>query len=154
MLLNSDSVEKLIETNGMGKKTQVGYDLTVKTIKKVGASGGIIAKKGTTISEYTDVEIKGNGWVLDSGVYSITFHQGCKKIPNNLTATIWPRSSVLRCGSLLKSGLYDPGFEVKEMGAMLFVFNKIYIKKNVRLAQIIFMENEPVRYLYNGQWKW
>ncbi len=58
MLLNADGVASLLDTKDKGKKAQVGYDLTVKSIKKV--NGGIITKDGTDISPYGEMMLNLN----------------------------------------------------------------------------------------------
>jgi deoxycytidine triphosphate deaminase len=154
MLLNADQVAELLQTNDKGAKAQVGYDLTLKSVSKVG--GGIVMKDKTIVHDYMDVTPTFNGYGqyvyhLEPGVYSLTFEQGCK-LDSNHTAFVRHRSSVLRCGGIITSGVYDPGFEVEEMGAILFASEKIFIEKGARVAQIIMMENNTAE-LYNGQWQ-
>lgn len=153
MLLNALEVEKLLQTNGKGAKAQVGYDLTVKAIKKV--NGGIVMSDKTIVDEYTEVApIKNNNdkliYKLEPGTYSLTFEQGVK-LPTNKTAFIRHRSSILRCGGIITSGVYDSGFEVDEMGAVLIATQPIIIEKGARCAQIIVFENYEAE-AYNGQW--
>jgi len=52
MLLNADEVTKFLETKGKGAKAQVGYDLTVKEIKRI--NGGAVMCEKTAIADYTD----------------------------------------------------------------------------------------------------
>ena len=47
MTLTGKQCEQYLITNGMGKRAQVGYDLTVKSIKKY-LSGGCVGLKKTT----------------------------------------------------------------------------------------------------------
>ncbi len=154
MLQNSHQVEELLQTNGLGSKAQVGYDLTLKSVKKI--QGGMVLKDKTLVEEYEEVPptLTPTGkymFHLTEGAYSLTFDQGCK-LPENKTAFIRHRSSVLRCGSIITSGVYDPGFEVDEMGGVIIVKEDIRIEKGARVAQIIVMENTPAD-LYDGQWQ-
>ena len=154
MLLNSQQVEAHLQTNGLGEKAQVGYDLTLKAVNRV--NGGMVLKDKTSIEDYQTVQsvISPTGkhiFTLEPGVYSLTFDQGCK-LPENRTAIIRHRSSILRCGAIITSGIYDPGFEVNEMGGVLFVNNKMHIEKGARVAQIVMIENAPAE-LYDGQWQ-
>ncbi len=154
MLLNADQVAELLQTNDKGAKAQVGYDLTVKSISKV--QGGIVMQNKTVVHDYDQVPPILNGYGqyvyhLEPGVYSLTFEQGCK-LDDTHTAFVRHRSSVLRCGGIITSGVYDPGFEVEEMGAILFASEKIFIEKGARVAQIVMIENNPAQ-LYNGQWQ-
>jgi len=128
--------------------------VALKSVSKVG--GGIVMKDKTIVHDYSDVTPTLNGYNqyvyhLEPGVYSLTFEQGCK-LDSTHTAFVRHRSSVLRCGGIITSGVYDPGFEVEEMGAILFASEKIFIEKGARVAQIVMMENNPAE-LYNGQWQ-
>jgi len=154
MLLNSHQIEEHLQTNGLGSKAQVGYDLTLKSVKMV--MGGAVTQDKTIVEDYTEVTPfqNANGkfmFKLSPGVYSLTFEQGCK-LPNNVTAFIRHRSSVLRCGAEITSGVYDPGFEVDEMGGVMFAHRVLVIEKGARVAQIIMMENTPAD-MYDGQWQ-
>ena len=126
-----------------GKSAQVGYDLSLKVVQKVGNSlansqynvskGGKIGKilkDKTELTTYTPVEtinLDGvEGWLLYQGVYDITFWEGCK-IPSNRTAFIKQRSSLYRNGAVINSPVFDPGFETDNMGTLLYVHETIFI---------------------------
>ena len=153
MLNNADQVEQLLQTNGKGAKAQVGYDLTLKEVKQI--NGGTVLCDKTIVDQYNDVhsyELEGKTrFSLAPGAYSLTFEQGVKR-PSNKTAFIRHRSSVLRCGAIITSGVYDPGFEVSEMGAVLIATRPITIEKGARVAQITIFDNSEAE-LYDGQWQ-
>jgi len=153
MLLNAYEVEQLLQTNDKGAKAQVGYDLTLKGVKQI--NGGMVLADKTVVEDYTEMfptQAPSGKFLfkLDPGTYSLTFEQGCK-LDNTHTAVIRHRSSVLRCGGIITSGIYDPGFEVDEMGAVLIVTKPLMLERGARVAQIIMMENNPAE-LYDGQW--
>lgn len=153
MLQNSDQILELLQTNGHGAKAQVGFDLTLKAVKKV--VGGKVTIDKTEVNTYLDVipYMNPSGQMmfgLNAGVYSLTFDQGIK-LDTKHTAFIYSRSSVLRCGAMITSGVYDPSFYVDNMGAIMFVYEPITIEKGARVAQVLVYENyeaEP----YQGQW--
>lgn len=153
MLQNAYKVEQLLTTNGKGKKAQVGYDLTLQSINKV--NGGKVLSDGTHVDSYTPI----NTYTVDGrevfqlipGTYSLTFEQGVK-LPTNFTAFIRHRSSVLRCGGIITSGVYDPGFEVENVGAVLIATENLDLEKGARVAQITLLENIEAE-AYNGQWQ-
>lgn len=162
MLNNADQVEQLLQTNGKGAKAQVGYDLTLKEVTRI--NGGAVFSDKTVVHEYTPIapfdtadtsaDQDGTGRVifaLNPGTYSLTFEQGVK-LPSNKTAFIRHRSSILRCGGIITSGVYDPGFEVDEMGGVLIATQPITIEKGARVAQIIIFDNSEAK-LYDGQWQ-
>lgn len=154
MLLNADQVTELLITNDKGAKAQVGYDLTLKEIKQI--NGGIVMADKTIVDEYTEIMPTKNAngkliYKLEPGTYSITFEQGVK-LPTNRTAVIRHRSSILRCGGIITSGIYDPGFTVDEMGGVLIATKPIIIEKGARCAQIIMLENHEAE-AYSGQFQ-
>jgi dUTP pyrophosphatase len=153
MILNADQVLEVLTTNGKGAKAQVGYDLTLKEVKSI--NGGTVLSDKTIVNSYNEVpssELEGKTrFTLEPGTYSLTFEQGVK-LPSNKTAFIRHRSSILRCGGIITSGVYDSGFEVDEMGGVLIATQPITIEKGARVAQIIVFENYEAE-MYDGQWQ-
>ena len=155
----------LLLENTQGKPAQVGYDLSIKAINKIGNRIGYnmfkegrigkILKDKTQLTTYTAVDtimLEGNeGWMLHEGVYDITFNEGCK-IPDNRVAFIKQRSSLYRNGAIINSPVFDPGFETENMGNLLYVHEPLFIEKDARVAQIYFHECEPAE-KYDGQWQ-
>ena len=156
---------KLDETKG--KPAQVGYDLSLKSVNKVGSSrvvGGTFnkdAKIGKVLKDKTElttyipldtIQLDGaEGWLLYEGVYDITFWEGCN-IPDNRVAFIKQRSSLYRNGAIINSPVFDPGFKTDNMGTLLYVHETIFIEKDARVAQIYFHECESAE-KYDGQWQ-
>ena len=149
--------------HAQGKPAQVGFDLTLKQVNKVGSpSSGVIPKRigkvlkdKTELTDYTPyslINLDGDrGWLLYEGVYDITFNEGCK-IPSNRVAFIKQRSSLYRNGTIINSPVFDPGFETEFMGTLMFVHETIFIEENARVAQIYFHECKAAE-LYTGQWQ-
>jgi deoxycytidine triphosphate deaminase len=151
-----------------GKPAQVGYDLSLKSVQKVGTSMsnspynvsrdgriGKVLKDKTELTTYASVDtinLDGvDGWILYQGVYDITFNEGCK-IPDNRVAFIKQRSSLYRNGAIINSPVFDPGFETQNMGTLLYVHETIFIERDARVAQIYFHECDPAD-KYDGQWQ-
>jgi deoxycytidine triphosphate deaminase len=157
----------LLLENTQGKPAQVGYDLSLKAVQKVGSSrvvGGTFnkdAKIGKVLKDKTElttyipldtIQLDGNeGWLLYEGVYDITFWEGCN-IPDNRVAFIKQRSSLYRNGAIINSPVFDPGFKTDNMGTLLYVHETIFIEKDARVAQIYFHECESAE-MYSGQWQ-
>ena len=155
----------LLLENAKGKPAQVGYDITLKAVNKIGNRiGGNIFKEGrigkvlkdkTELTTYTSentIMLDGTeGWLLHEGVYDITFNEGCK-LPENRVAFIKQRSSLYRNGAIINSPVFDPGFETQNMGTLLYVHETIFIEKDARVAQIYFHECESAE-KYDGQWQ-
>lgn len=91
------------------------------------------------------------GWSLQSGAYSVTFNEG-GKIPVEHCGWFVPRSSIIRCGNDLRSGLYDAGFEADNFGAILIVRVPMFIEINARIAQFL-ISTAVSSELYDGQWQ-
>jgi deoxycytidine triphosphate deaminase len=102
----------LLLEHTQGKPAQVGYDLSLKAVQKVGTKigGGVynlskggkmgkVLKNKTELTSYTPldtIQLDGDtGWLLYEGIYDITFNEGCK-IPYNRVAFIKQRSSLYR----------------------------------------------------------
>jgi deoxycytidine triphosphate deaminase len=158
----------LLLEHTQGKPAQVGYDLSLKAIQKIGnkIGGGVynlsrgskigkVLKNKTELTTYTSLDtimLDGDeGWLLHEGVYDITFNEGCK-IPENRVAFIKQRSSLYRNGAIINSPVFDPGFETEFMGTLVYVYETIFIEKGARVAQIYFHECEPAE-KYDGQWQ-
>jgi deoxycytidine triphosphate deaminase len=166
-MLNAEQIleQELIKTEfSKGKPAQVGYDLSAKSINAIGKdqlikpSIGMVLKDKTILNTYTPVpltKIDGvEGWLLYSGAYDITFHEGCK-IAANRVGMIRQRSSLLRNGAIIASSIFDPGFETDNMGTIMIVTATIFIEKDARVGQMYFHECDEVNEenLYNGQWQ-
>ena len=155
----------LLLEHAQGKPAQVGYDITLKAVNKIGNRIGYnmfkegrigkVLKDKTELTTYTlqnTIMLDGvEGWLLHDGVYDITFNEGCK-IPENRVAFIKQRSSLYRNGAIINSPVFDPGFETENMGTLLYVHEPLFIEINARVAQIYFHECEPAE-KYDGQWQ-
>ena len=147
-----------------GKPAQVGYDLSLKQVNKIGYKGtptskiGKVLKEKTQLTDYAPQALMNldgvNGWMLYPGIYDITFNEGCK-LPADRVGLIRQRSSMLRNGTVLHSSVFDPGFETDFMGTVMVVNEPIFIEENARVAQIYFHDCIPVEEenLYSGQWQ-
>ena len=168
-MLNAEQIleQGLVKTeNSKGKPAQVGYDLSVKSINKIGdpkpsdskPAVGMVLKDKTILNTYTPVQTKTidgcEGWLLYPGSYDLTFHEGCK-IASNRVGLIRQRSSLLRNGAIIASSVFDPGFETDNMGTIMIVTATIFIEQDARVGQMYFHECDAVAEdnLYNGQWQ-
>lgn len=143
--------------NSKGKAAQIGYDLSLKAVNKIGSVGKVLKNK-TELASYEPIDkikLDGHtGWLLYPGAYDITFWEGCD-IPNDYVGLIRQRSSMLRNGTVLHSSVFDPGFSTEFMGTVMVVNETIFVEEDARVAQIYFHECTPVgeENLYNGQWQ-
>ena len=141
---------------------QQGIDIRVAKIKKIkkGAMGVIPVEGKTVIPEYEEVpalhlkngDMRVHGWMLPAGVYDIEFIEGVNVASDKCMKPL-TRSSLVRCGAQIDSGLFDAGFNTAHAGAMLYVTNPIVIGVGARVAQIVCLESNEVSNLYNGQFQ-
>ena len=130
---------------------QVSYDLTLFRVFEIVGKGSIIGNK-TSLPEYKQLRLTKGTYKLKAGkAYAFDF---CEKVevPDNMFATVLPRSSLNRMGSLLSSGVYDPGFK-NRIGATVRIFqNDIELERFNRVATILFQWAKP-HSSYEGQWQ-
>lgn len=149
---------------------QAGVDLRLMQVNALYGEG-LVPKEGKTkLPEYRTLddmyciragwdsrelyneEGQVKGWHLMPGYYEIILMEGCK-IPNNRAMTFVQRSSLLRCGAIIRSSQFDPGFETEHMGTFMQVFHPITIEKGARVCQTLIMETAEVAEadMYKGQ---
>ena len=151
MVKSAVSVEQILTDTSFGKKAQNGFDVSLKEIKCLMGTG-VVHKDKTDVPTYKALPCDPEGYYnLQKGVYSITFNEG-GTIPQNSCGWIKTRSSLIRGGCIIESGLYDTGFSCEDFGAVLFVFNPIRIEQNARVAQFLLFDAEEAE-LYEGQFQ-
>lgn len=161
MMLTSIQLKQYITNYSNESLQQYSIDLRLMKVERLKGKGHI--KSNTTLTPTyvevgfdlaTKLEHQQESWVLEKGFYKLTFLEGVK-LPNNVCLQITHRSSLLRNGSIITSGLYDPNFYCDNVGAFMQVNNQITIDKHARVATIKgFFGNEVSEdYLYNGQWQ-
>lgn len=141
---------------------QQGVDIRIAKINKIKGKVGVVPEEGKTVlPEYEPIQPlhykKGEGeriygWMLGPGVYDIEFVEGVKVDSFHAMKPL-TRSSLVRMGSRIDSGLYDAGFNTEHCGAMLYVSHPVIIAVNARVAQIVCLESDEVSNLYNGQFQ-
>ncbi len=141
---------------------QQGVDIRIDKVSKLNGMGVIPNEGKTTLPIYEEIQPLrfhnkqtgkyAFGWMLPEGVYEIEFVEGVN-VGESFCMKPLTRSSLVRCGARIDSGLYDAGFHTEKAGAMLYVSNKILIEKGSRVAQIVCLESNEVNNLYNGQFQ-
>lgn len=161
MILNAEQIMEqglILLDNAYGKPAQVGYDLSIKEVNKVGGTVGKVLVDKTELNTHTPIEkinLDGKtGFLLHAGVYDVIMNEGCD-IHSNRVGLVRQRSSLMRNGAIITSSIFDPGFKTNNVGTYMIVFETIFIEENARIAQMYFHECEPVAkdQLYNGQWQ-
>lgn len=161
MILRSNTIrEFLSDPSDLSEISLVGVDLTLKEIRRVepfGYSQGIY-KKGTVldVEAYKSVSSSThNGmtvFLLPPGVYSVIFDQGID-IPLDCQCFIEQRSSLSRLGGSISHSLYEPGFKVDNLGAMMKLDLPVVLEQHCRIAQITGERLGFECKRYDGQWQ-
>lgn len=144
------------EIIGEEQHQQAGTDVTLQHVFKFNSPGKVdFNNKERVLSECEQLQFDENDFVfLPKGFYKVRYNE-IIRIPADLAAYIMPRSTMLRCGATLHSALWDPGYEGRGEG-LLEVGNEngMYVKKNARIGQIVFMSlKEESQELYEGRYK-
>ena len=170
MLTGKEIAERNIIRNFLEENIQQkGIDVRVCDIRKVNSTGGGMIPSGnsrkTKIPDTIDPSpaasytycynpdgSKNLGWKLSPGYYEVMFDEGCD-IPADCAMYFKTRSSGIRCGIEVRSGLFDPGFKTEHMGAFIKVELPVFIEEHARIAQVIIDSSSEAENLYNGQWQ-
>ncbi|MDY6776812.1 MAG: deoxyuridine 5'-triphosphate nucleotidohydrolase [Candidatus Nanohaloarchaea archaeon] len=169
MVLNREELKELIEEENLVEgyphlETQLtpnGFDLTAAEIRTFDGPGKLDFSNdereipGTTPLEPVkkDDSDEYGWWELDPGVYKMVTNEKVK-IPKDLAAIAFPRSSLLRMGATIDNGVWDGGFE----GVSEFLLNVenpegVEIKENARVNHIVFVRMEETEEGYDGIYK-
>lgn len=157
-MLNKDEIRQLVEKdvlveNYINQEKQLtpnGFDLTVEKIFEYNLGGALdFSNKERIIPETKEIfpkkenlQDKYGWWQLKRGIYKIKTNE-IVKIPNNLAAFAFSRTSLLRMGAFTQHGAWDAGFRGKSE-FILVVENPggIKIKENARIVQLVFFRVE------------
>ena len=122
--------------SAIGKNDRQLADYRLMTpLKKVQAT-----KRGKTHSD-TSVITMEEGWMLKPGYYLWDAKETIT-VPQDAMAIIIQRSTFVRAGVQILTGVWDPGFQ-GVLGGNLIVHNPIRLERGARVAQIIFWKAEP-----------
>ncbi len=164
MILNDRTIRFLIKDKALisdyiNLQTQIqpnGFDLTLREIMVFDGPGQIdFSNTHRQIPFAKPLEFSQDGWVtLKPGIYLVTTNEYIK-LPKDIMALAFTRTSLLRMGAYTVHGVWDAGFEGRSQFPLI-VHNPYGIKlqKNARIAQIVFLKiNEEVENEYQGIYK-
>ena len=159
-MLNNKIIRKLIEEQSLvteyldlDKQLQPsGFDLSMESVEEFLGGGAVdFSNKERVIAETRTVEPDEDGWIhLKKGVYKVIYNE-VVKMPLNVAAIARTRSTLLRNGAEVGTAVWDPGYEGRS-SSMLTVHNPhgLRLKKDARVAQLIFFETGDVEKGYSG----
>jgi len=159
-MLNSREIRRLIETQGLitgyvdlDKQLQpCGFDLSLGEVHAYAGGGSVdFSNMERRIAETTPLQPDADGWyALPQGCYIIVYNETVR-MPLDLVAIARARSTVLRNGAAIETAVWDPGYEGRS-SSLLLVHNPhgIRLKRNARVAQLIFFRTDEVEEGYRG----
>ncbi|MHC1605465.1 MAG: deoxyuridine 5'-triphosphate nucleotidohydrolase [Candidatus Methanofastidiosia archaeon] len=135
--------------------TSNGIDMTLGKVEEFTSHGLVdFSNEERIISKCRELPFEKNGWVyLPQGTYKITYNE-IVNIPQNTIAIARTRSTLLRCGATIETGVWDAGYRGRS-SSMLHVANKhgIKLKKNARVLQLVFFDLDAETERYSGAYQ-
>ena len=159
-MLNDQAIRKLIEekeliTNYIDLDKQIqpsGFDLSLESIEQFFGGGAVdFSNEERVIAETFPMNTNFEGWyTLEQGCYKVVYNE-VVKMPLDIAAIARTRSTLLRNGATVGTAVWDPGYQGRS-SSLLTVHNPqgIQIKKNARIAQLVFYNTGEVGRGYTG----
>ena len=85
----------------------------------------------------------GSTYKLEEGVYEISFENEVT-IGQTETGIIIPRSTLVRNGVFIHSGLYDSGYHGMMVASLQVTCGSFFVKRGTRLAQFVLFDSEAL----------
>ncbi|MEM3615304.1 MAG: deoxyuridine 5'-triphosphate nucleotidohydrolase [Candidatus Methanomethylicia archaeon] len=119
-----------------------GIELTLRDVERIIGVGILdLTDEKREIPKTEPIPFNSDGKVfLNQGVYKIRYNE-IVKIPKDMIAIGYPRSSLIRSGATIYTAIWDPGY-IGRSESLLQVFNVngIYLYRNARIIQLIFIK--------------
>jgi dUTP pyrophosphatase len=134
-----------------------GIDLTLREVTLLQSPGRIaVADSQRQVSDLAPLVFDGLGFIdLMPGAYLITYNE-IVHLPRNVMALATPRSSLLRCGVMVNTAVWDAGYSGRSQSLMV-VYNPhgFRVERNARIVQLVFyrltQKTEGYRGAYQGE---
>jgi len=145
LIENHRMIENYIDLNK--QLNEHGFDVTVGKVYEL--SGYLVVDFDNSLRqlpkeneiEFNEIKVGDKvveGVVLETGSYVIELNE-IIRLPKNICALAFPRSTLIRSGCTVFSAVWDSGYEGKgKLG--LFVGRRLILTKNARFAQMIFLK--------------
>ena len=127
------TVPKQIQPNGV--------DLTLAAVFEPTGTGRV-GREGKTIAKRREVAAEGDPptFHLEPGGYVARYAETVR-VPDDHVGFIYPRSSLMRNGTMVNTAVWDAGYEGKGEG-LLQVTHPIEIERGARVAQLVLARAE------------
>ncbi len=134
-----------------------GFDLTLRDVAAIAGRGQLaVSNEQRALPGVTPLDYDADGFIaLNPGAYKITFNE-VVSLPLDLMAIARPRSSLLRCGVVVHSAVWDAGYSGRSESLMT-VHNPVgfRLQRGARVLQLVFIrlssEATGYRGVYQGE---
>ncbi len=142
----------------LGEQVQPnGIDLTLLEVAMLQSPGRIAVKDDQRlVSDLAPLVFDGLGFIdLMPGAYVVTYNE-IVHLPKDIMALGRPRSSLVRCGVTIETGVWDAGYSGRSQSLMV-VYNPrgVRLQRNARVVQLVFLqltqETEGYQGVYQGE---
>lgn len=159
-MLNSTEILELIEKQqlvreyvDLRKQLQpCGFDLSLAEIRRFDGGGCVdFSNEKRVIGPTLPVQPDPEGWYdLSKGCYLMVYNE-VVKMPLDVVAIARTRSTLLRNGVSVETAVWDPGYQGRS-SSLLVVHSPhgVRIRKNARVAQLVFSRIKEVKEGYGG----
>jgi len=132
-----------------------GFDLTLREVALLQSPGKIaVADNERLVSELAPLVFDGLGFIdLMPGAYIITYNE-IVHLPKNIMALATPRSSLLRCGVMVNTAVWDAGYSGRSQ-SLLIIYNPqgFRLQRNARIVQLVFLRLNQKTEGYQGTYQ-
>uniref|UniRef100_A0A7C3UGY3 Deoxyuridine 5'-triphosphate nucleotidohydrolase n=1 Tax=Geoglobus ahangari TaxID=113653 RepID=A0A7C3UGY3_9EURY len=159
VVLSKEEIRKLILERGLIRdyidlETQLqpnGFDCTLRKVAKIIEEAKIdFNNSERKLPETREIEFE-NDWVFLSKGYYRAYINEIVSIPEDIMAIGRPRSSLVRAGAIVLSAVWDAGYTGRsEVGLVVYNERGIWLKRNARIMQLIFLKLSGKTEKYRG----
>ena len=132
-----------------------GFDLCVDKLFAIKGKGRVtFDNKDRMIGKSAEIPVPDSGkWTLGRGVYKVQIKE-ITNMPPNVCAIARPRSSVMRNGADVVSGIWDCGYHGKsEVTLVVHTERGFEVTPGARICQLLFFEGLIPKALYDGKFQ-
>lgn len=132
-----------------------GFDLTLESVWRIEGTGAIgVTNAERVIPPRAPLTASEDGWFhLEPGAYVIHFRE-IVAMPLDVMAFGRPRSSILRCGASIHTGVWDAGYRGRSEALLLVhAASGIRLAVGARVVQVVFVRLEAPTHAYAGTYQ-
>lgn len=132
-----------------------GFDLTIRGVARFRGVGRLdLTNEQRYLPDVENIAWPTGGgsiWLVPGG-YLVTYNEEIA-VPADCAGLVLPRSSLMRCGAVLHSALWDPGYRGRGQG-LLTVYSPLELLPDARIGQfvLITLEQAAAR-MYDGTYQ-